>query len=244
MSYAFSGGPAGSRRILRGQCRSTITHLRDHAPTLEQEQLDLIGDTHLLAAVGEISDQLRHFITGLDGTHHGLAMQAAKLTSNRAKRELLDAGNFSGSEKRRKEFVEEKVNEEWYSRLDLAGKDTRVRIEEDWLSERRTIEITGVNFETLALKQIAGASMIWLASREALERSARAVHYKAHDTRPSLVLDRNLPRSHYGDRSEEYQYFSADGEDGRVEKPELHGYDDGKKRYTPSPDPRPDPKFF
>lgn len=242
MSYSF-GRPQGlgSKRILRGDCRKAIGFLRDGKVSVDQDVLD--SDEFIVAATGEVDDVVRRFLQSLPNTHVGLAMEAKKLTHRRCKQALLNKSNFGGSESKRRKFVEENINQDWFSRLRYGvGEESGVKFREAWLSEERTIEVTGVNFQTLATIQAAACDLVYVASVKDLEQSDRAVHYNENERSPRIWLDRRIPVNR-SEKSREWRYFPAHDEDGFVPRSELQP---SKNRPTYEGDSfdAPEPKFF
>jgi hypothetical protein len=130
------------------------------------------------------------------------------------------------------------INMAWFERLPAGPwSECYVEIEEEWLSEQRTKEITGLNFEQLVHTGAAPPNMLYIVAEADLEESDTAVHFAKTG---SIFLNRNVPRN-MTEKTRDWRYFPADDEDGFVPDWELQGYDEppqGNGHGKSEPDPR------
>jgi hypothetical protein len=142
--------------------------------------------------------------------------------------------------------LDEVVNQEWFRRLPQGmTSESRLSFKQDYLSQERTLEITGLNFYQLAVKSAASCDLLWLASVEDLQECDTAVHYNGNKTRSQIFINRNIPRNR-SEKSSDWRYFPAEDEDGFVPKWEIEGYDsepEGRK-YQGDNFQRPTEKTF
>lgn len=212
---------------MQGATRHALTLLRDGETSLDQADLD--SDEYVVAGVGEIGRAKENFLRSLPNTKVGLAIRAKRVRSHRVKKALRNRKSDS--------WIEENVRQDFFSRLPAGPTvESHVRFDSEWLSETRVMDATGLTFTQLAELDAAGCQMVYLASKEDLADSERAVHHY----KESIYLDRAIPKNR-SEASKEWTYFGEG--DSYVPREELQPSKD-RPTYEGEGNGRPEPMDF
>ena len=212
-------------------------YLRNYEPKLTQDQISAEGML-VVGKAAQISKRKQGFLRSLPNTKRGLAVRAGHLKRRKCRSALFDeVQKLKG--KRGNAKAQVNVNLDWWERLPTSyGGECYVDFDEDWLSEERVKEVTGLTFDDLVAFHVAPPALIYVASEQDLHDSDRAIHFAREG---SLFLDRNIPRN-MSHKSADWRYFPADDEDGFVPEWEAEGRDGpptNKGHYnTNKPEPK------
>jgi len=211
--------------------RRARDYIRDYEPTLAQSDIDEENFIVAGTAAG-LKKKVQGFLRSLDNTRRGLALLSGRITKRSCGKALQKLVRQNKITRRKGETPAVEVDLTWFNRLPsgYAG-EQRFEIEERWLSEERSKEITGLDFSNLVTYRVAAPQLIYVVSEQDLEESDTAVHYAGENR---IWLNRQIPRNKC-EKSREWRYYSSNGEDGFVPRWEQQGRDGP---WKPSPKPK------
>ena len=207
-------------------------YLREHEPKLTQDQISADG-SFVAGKDVQLSNEATGFLRSLPNTQRGLAVSSSQLKRRKCRKALFDEVQKQKGERGKHNTPDVTVNLDWYERLPVghAG-ECYIEFTDEWLSEQRTKEATGLSFDEMVTYGVAAPALIYVVSEADLSASDRAIHFAKEG---SLYLDRSVPRGRT-EASAEWKYWPAEGEDGKVERWEVDS------RYTKPSDKPTRPK--